>query len=120
MERKMLPERVVSRRSLPLELSVRSSCFGGLRPGHPRYMIEGSGRNGMHDLLLVRFGSLEHCNALSEPKHGDSIGHVEDVVEVVGDDHDSEPPLSKAANEIQDLPGLRHSERSRGLVQDHQ
>lgn len=54
------------------------------------HVIEGAGGDGLHDLLLRRLGSLELCHPLPQPEHGDPVGSLEHVVEVVSDEHDRE------------------------------
>ena len=44
--------------------------------------------------------------------------HLEDVVQVVGDDHDSEIPFRQALDEIEHLARLGDAERRGGLVED--
>ncbi len=81
-------------------------------------MLERAGGDRLHDLLLGRLRPLEQGDPLAEPKHGDPVGALEDVVEVVGDDHDAEVPLGETADEVEHLTGLRDPEGGRRLVED--
>ena len=55
---------------------------------------------------------------LAEPQDGDPVGDLEDVVQVVGDDHDAEIPFRQALDEVEHLTRLGDAERRGGLVED--
>ena len=48
------------------------------------------------------------------------VGHLEDVVQVVRDEHDREALLAQAPHEVEHLPRLRDAQRRRRLVEDHE
>src|SRR5690348_5600158 len=50
----------------------------------------------------------------------DSIGDLEDVVQVVGDDHHRQAAVTQPHGEVQHLLGLHHTQGGRGLVHDHE
>jgi hypothetical protein len=89
----------------------------------PRLSLSGvperPGRDRVHDLLLVRRRALVDADALAEAQHGDPVCDLEDVVEVVRDEHDGQPALRQPAHEVEHLARLRDAERRRGLVEDH-
>ena len=66
----------------------------------------------------VVVAAVEDADVPSEPEHGDPVGRLEDVVEVVRDDHDAETLLAEAADEREHLLGLRHAEGGGRLVED--
>ena len=112
-------ERLRYRRGGGIDTQVRiahgsatsASCIPGTWP------ID-TGRDRLHDLLLRRLGPLQHRNSLTEAEHGDPVRAFEDVVQVVGDDHDPQASLGQAADEVQHLARLGHAESRRGLVED--
>ena len=53
----------------------------------------------MHDLVLRRLLALVDADVAAEPKHGDAVRGLEDVVEVVRDEDDREPLLGEALDE---------------------
>ena len=73
----------------------------------------------MDDLLLGRVAPVVDADVAPEPQHGDPIGDLEDVVEVVRDEDDSEPLFGESADELENLIGLRDAQRGRRLVEDH-
>ena len=72
----------------------------------------------MHDLILRRDRSLEHARVPPQPENGDPVGHLEDVLQVVGDDDDREALGCESLDEGEHLCALDDAERSRGLVED--
>ena len=66
----------------------------------------------------VVVAALEHADGPAEPQHGDPVGGLEDVVEVVRDQDDAEALLAEAAHEREHLLGLRDAERRGRLVED--
>ncbi len=75
---------------------------------------------GVDHILLRDGGSVVERHLLSETQHRDPVGAIEHVVEVVGDDDHPEVLFGQASYQVQHLPGLRHAEGCRGLVQDHE
>jgi hypothetical protein len=73
----------------------------------------------VHD-LFQGLRALVDADVPAEAKDGDAVGGLEDVVEVVRDDHDREALLAEAPDERQHLLGLGDAERRRRLVQDHE
>ena len=88
-------------------------------PGMPETFVGCAGGDRVDDLLLGRRGPLEHADVPTEAQHGDPVGDLEDVVEVVRDDHDGEPLLAEPPHELEHLLGLRDAERRGRLVEDH-
>ena len=72
----------------------------------------------MNDLLLRRLCPFVDADVVAEAEHGDPCRHLEDVVQVVRDEHDSEAPVCKPPDERQHLLRLSDAERSGGLVED--
>src|SRR3954464_14036385 len=69
-------------------------------------------------LALRRRARLEAGDVLAEAQHGDVVGDLEDVVEVMRDDDDGESLMAEAADEIEHLARLGDAERGRRLVED--
>ena len=94
----------------------RGDSPSGVR--HPGHVVERAGGDGVDDLLLRRVRPVEHGDPLAEPEHGDPVGDLEDVVEVVRDDHDAQAALGQPAHEVEHLAGLGDAERGGRLVED--
>ena len=73
----------------------------------------------MDDFLLRDVLPRHRLDALPETKNGDAVRDLEDVVEIVRHDHNAEPAVGEAANEVEHLPRLRDAQSRRRLVQDH-
>src|SRR5215470_4210723 len=56
----------------------------------------------------------------SQVQHRDPVRDLEDVVQVVGDDHHRQPAIAEPFDQVQHLPGLHHPEGGGGLVKQHQ
>ena len=54
----------------------------------------------------------------AEVEHGDVVGHLEDVVEVVADQDHAEPVVGQPPHQPQHLLGLGDAQGGRGLVED--
>src|SRR4051794_25844608 len=80
----------------------------------------GPGRHEVDDDLEVELRDGTHGDDASEEEHGDAVGHLEHVVHVVGDHQYGQALVGQPAHQVEDVSGLRHTERSGGLVHDHQ
>ena len=78
------------------------------------------GRDRVHDLLLRRGRLLVDAHVTAEAEHRDPRRGLEDVVQVVRDDHDAEALLGEPIDEREHLLGLRNAERGGRLVEDHE
>ena len=72
----------------------------------------------LDDFLLGRRVTLVDGDVATESEHGDSVGDLEDVVEVVRDEHDGQPSLREALDEVEHLARLGHAERGGRLVEN--
>ena len=81
-------------------------------------MLQRAGRDRVHDLLLRHVRFREHVHRLAEPQHGDPVGDLEDVVQVVRDEHDADAAVGEAADEVEHLARLCHAQGGRRLVED--
>src|SRR5262249_58379863 len=72
----------------------------------------------LDDLLLVGLGLLVDADVSPEPQYGDPVRDLEDVNEVVRDEHDREALLGQAPDEVQHLLRLGDAQRGRGLVEE--
>ncbi len=70
-------------------------------------------------VLLRRVLGPELAGRLAEAEDEDPVGDREDVRQVVTDDDNAEVALAQAADQLQDLFGLRHPESGRRLVEEH-
>src|SRR5579862_7772776 len=77
-------------------------------------------RHVFHHALPVeaRGGPIGHHPP--QVQHRDPVRDLEDVVQVVGDDHHGQPLVPEPLDQVQHLPGLHHPEGGGGLVQQHQ
>ncbi len=100
-------------RSLPRPVVVR-------RLGDPGDFRRHAGSDCVDDLLLGRLFSLEDGDAAAQAQDGDPRRDLEDVVQVVRDDHHREALLGEPLHELEHLAGLGHAERGRRLVEDHE
>ena len=83
--------------------------------GHLR---QRAGGDGLDDLALGDVLRRELGDVLAEPQDRDPVGDLEDVVQVVRDEHDAEALLAQALDEVEHLAGLRDAERRGRLVED--
>jgi hypothetical protein len=74
----------------------------------------------MDHFLLGRLVTIEHRHLLTQAQDGDSIGDLEHVMKVVGNDHNPEIPLGKAPHKFQHLLGLSDTKGSRRFIEDDQ
>src|SRR4051812_579583 len=107
-------------RSQPATLGIaaRSSLRSSSRPLDPGDLGGNARRDRRDDLLLGRLAPLVDADVAPEPEHRDPVGDLEDVVQVVRDDHDREPLLAQPSHELEHLARLRDAERRRRLVED--
>ena len=68
----------------------------------------------------VDFVAFVERDVAAEPQHGDPVGDLEDVVQVVRDQDDGEPLLGQPLDELEHLLRLRDAERGGRLVEDHE
>ncbi len=57
-------------------------------------------------------------DALAAPQHGDAVGHLEDLVELVGDHDHGRAALAQLVQHAEQLPRLLRREHGGGLVED--
>ena len=111
-------------RSTPFELAAArspSTC----RTGSPISTLGFSSRNrtGRPTIisaslaLVVPAGSASPDHA-APPQHRDAVGDVEDLVELVADEHDRLAGLAQASEVLEQLLGLLRREHRGGLVED--
>ena len=93
----------------------RHGGVGRRDPGNLRRL---AGSDRVDDLVLRHLRAREQARVAPEPKHGDAIGDLEDVVEVVRDQDDREALLAEPLDEREHLLGLRDAERRGRLVED--
>jgi hypothetical protein len=79
-----------------------------------------AGSHEVHDALPVEAREPVLGHHPAEVEHGDPVGNFEDVVEIVGNDHDGQPVVLEPPDQVQHHPRLGHAESRRGLVQQHQ
>src|SRR5581483_4235582 len=119
---------VLARNELP---RVGRGAQGGNRRFHPCERAEGERSSSLSpgadpagdvpdDLARVRLdrGRIEHDPA--EPQHHDAVGDVEDVLDVVADDHDAEPLARDRADHLERRFGLVHAQGGSRLVEHQQ
>ena len=70
------------------------------------------------DFLLGRLLALVDADVAPESEHGDPVCDLEDVVQVVRDEHDRKASVGEALDEVEHLARLRHAERRGRLVED--
>ena len=54
----------------------------------------------------------------AEEQRVDPVSHLHDVVHVVRDEHDADAGVGEPADQVEDLAGLRHTERGGRLVEE--
>src|SRR6266852_6347040 len=72
------------------------------------------------DDLDVQLGDGTHGHHVSEVQHRYTVGHLEDVVHVVGDHQYGEALIGQPADQVEHVARLSHTESSGGLVHDHE
>ena len=86
----------------------------------PETFVGNAGRNRLDDLLLGRLAALVDADVTSESEHRDSVCRLEDVVQVVRDDHDRETLLAETPDQGEHLLCLSDTQCCRRLVEDHE
>ena len=89
----------------------RPAACGDARSSRP-------GGHVLDDALPVEAGHRSLGHHPAEVEHGDPVGHLEDVVEVVGDHHHRQAVVAEAAHQVEDHPGLDHAQGGGGLVEE--
>src|SRR5438132_12085740 len=74
----------------------------------------------LDDALTVKCGRLVLHDKAPQVAHRDAIGDLEDVIQVVRDDHDRESAVAQALDEVEHHLGMNDAERGGRLVHDHQ
>ena len=64
--------------------------------------------------------ALEDADVATEAEHRDAVRHLEDVLQVVRDQHDRETLCGEALDEIEHLTRLSDAESGCRLVEDHE
>src|SRR5579863_7757013 len=82
--------------------------------------VGGARRHVLHHALPVEARGRRVGHHPSQVQHRDPVRDLEDVVQVVGDDHHGQPLIPEPLDQVQHLPGLHHPESGGGLVQQHQ
>src|SRR5579862_8007771 len=77
-------------------------------------------RHVLHDALPVEVRSRSFGHHPAQVQHRDPVRDLENVVQVVGDDHHGQPAVAQAHDQVQDGPGLHDAEGGGGLVKQHQ
>ena len=72
----------------------------------------------LDDLVAGDVGGAHLRGHPAEVQHRDAVGDLEDVVEVVADEHDRQALVREPAHELEHLLGLRDAERRGRLVED--
>src|SRR3984885_5037179 len=103
----------------------RSGVMGSaLTAGGPGRLVRPPARGTrchvLHNALPVEVRGRTLGHHPAQVQHRDPVGDLEDVVQVVGDDHHREPVVPQALDQVEYLPGLHHPEGSGGLVEQHQ
>ena len=74
--------------------------------------------HGADDVLHRHVAAREARDARAQAQDLDAVGHLEDLGHVVADEHDREPLLAHAPDEVEHVAGLDHAERGRRLVHE--
>src|SRR5712692_2063416 len=79
-----------------------------------------AGGHVLDDTLAVELGRLVLDHHPAQVEHGDAIGDLEHIDEVVRYDHDREATVTEALDQVEHLPRLIYSQSGGGLVHDHE
>src|SRR5713101_3069374 len=79
-----------------------------------------AGGHVLDDTLAVELGRLVLDHHPAQVEHGDAIGDLEHIDEVVRYDHDREATVTEALDQVEHLPRLIYSQGGGGLVHDHE
>src|SRR5690242_1466012 len=74
----------------------------------------------LHHALPVELGCVVLDDQTAQVHDGDSIGDLEDVIQVVRDEHHSEAAVAQPLGQVQHLLGLHDAEGGGRLVHDHE
>src|SRR5690348_1071719 len=101
--------------------AVRSTAAAGSALfGSATAAARSSCRHVLDDRLPVELRGILLDDKASQVHHGDSVSHLEYVVQVVGDDHHRQSSVAQALDQVEHLPRLDHAQGRGGLVHDHQ
>src|ERR1051325_8729301 len=81
---------------------------------------QASCRHVLDHALAVEVGSLVLDDQPAEVEDRNPVGDLENVVQVVGDDHHSQPAVAQPLDEVEHLSRLHDAEGRGGLVHDHE
>ena len=79
-------------------LAQAGSSLGVAGPGFPGTLVQRAGGDRVDDLLLGRLRRARRRRRAAEAQHRDPVGHLEDVVQVVRDEHDARGPSRPGAS----------------------
>ena len=107
-------------RPMPRRRDVDVGAHGATsaRLGDARDLRRHARGDRLDDLLLGRLVALVDADVAAEAQDGDPVGDLEDVVQVVRDEHDREAPVGEALDEVEHLARLGDAERRGRLVED--
>ena len=74
----------------------------------------------LHEAEVVEVGHGHGCRQLAVAQHGDAIGELEHLVEVVRDVHDRHAPLLQAVDDLEQAVDIVARQRRRRLVEHEQ
>src|SRR5256885_1000186 len=97
-------------------LPVMSAVFSGSATG----AAQASCRHVLHDALPVEIRGLVLHRHAPEVEDRDVVRDLEDVIQVVGDDHHGQALVAQPPDEVEHHPGLDDAERGCRLVHEHE
>src|SRR6516164_1913456 len=100
--------------------AMGSALAAGRSGGLGRPPAGATCRHVLHHALPVEVRGRPLYHHPSQVQHRDPVRDLEDVVQVVGDDHHRQPAIAEPFDQVQHLPGLHHPEGGGGLVKQHQ
>src|SRR3989440_8583763 len=80
----------------------------------------GTGGHVIDNALPVEGGSAILGHHAAEMNHGNPVGYLEDVVEVMRDHHDGEAAITQTPDQVEHHLGLHHPKGCGGFVQHNQ
>ena len=100
---------------------LRAHCSGsGAVDGMPETFVGTPAVIAWTTSCCVVVLALVDGDAAAEPQDSDPVCHLEDVVQVVRDEHDREPLIGQPLDELEHLLRLGDAERRSRLVEDHE